>query len=92
MDPEPEFSLPIVDEMKDMTVACNCCTQISPFTLRQYEAGPQPVNWQLRLIATETTHHGMPARAWRWDLFCPACAGEMSPRPPGSIRVRPDDT
>lgn len=89
--------LPVDEWMLDAPVACSACSSRAPFTLRQYQDAPECpdpeetrvlLGWQLRLIATEVLYRGEQARGWRWDLFCPGCAGEMSPRPPGSLRIR----
>ncbi|GIK83205.1 MAG: hypothetical protein BroJett024_43100 [Alphaproteobacteria bacterium] len=71
-----------------MTDGGSACGQVCPFTLGQYEENEATLGWQRRLLGTEVMHHAERGRAWRWDLFCPACAGEMSPRPPGSWRIR----
>lgn len=83
-----DFPLPIDDYIKELKVGCSGCGQIAPFILREFERGDTFPGWQLRLLATEVLMNDMPARSWRWDLFCPACAGEMSPRPANSLRIR----
>jgi hypothetical protein len=87
--------LPVEAWMLDQPVGCSGCSSRATFTLRQFQdAGadipPDPaiLGWQLRLIGTEVSYDGEQARAWRWDLFCPGCAGEASPQPQGSIRIR----
>lgn len=85
---ELSITLPILDFAKDSRVGCSACGQTAPFTLRRFESGPTVVGWQLRLIGTEVMIEEGMARSWRWDLFCPACAGEKSPRPPDSVRLR----
>jgi hypothetical protein len=80
--------LPIEDFLKDLPVGCSACGQPAPFTLGDFERGQVMTGWQLRLIAAEVVFDGEPGRSWRWDLFCPACAGELNPRPPDSLRIR----
>lgn len=88
--------LPIEEWAKQVTVGCSACGGVAPFTLQEFEDAPAHPElaaaqngWQLRLLATNVVHdNGAPGRGWRWDLFCPACAGEMSPQPPNSIRLR----
>lgn len=76
------LKIPAEDWLKGERVGCSGCGQVAPFTLGEFERGPVEVDWQLRLIGTEIRDiEGRPARAWRWDLFCPGCAGDANPRP-----------
>ena len=84
------IEVPIAEWMMDQAIGCSGCGEVAPFSLRDFEAGPVELGWQLRLLGTEAIElgHG-PTRAWRWDLFCPACASESSPRPQAPhIRVK----
>lgn len=75
------IEVPITDWLMDQAIGCGC-GEVAPFTLRDFEAGTVELGWQLRLLGTETIDPGHgPARARRWDLYCPACACECSPRP-----------
>lgn len=88
-----EIEVPIAEWMMDQTIGCSGCGEVAPFSLREFEAGPVEPGWQLRLLGTETVETGPgPARAWRWDLYCPDCANESSPRPraPHLRLKRPD--
>jgi|GEM_PF-6064570 hypothetical protein len=86
-DDELLVDLPVRAYIKQLPVGCSGCATKAPFTLREFEAGPTMPGWQLRLVATEIGPAASPRRVWRWDLFCPACAGELGPRPDGSVRI-----
>lgn len=84
---ELRVELPVRSYIKDLTVGCSGCAAKAPFTLREFERRPTTPGWQLRLLATEIGPTRNPRRVWRWDLFCPACAGELGPRPEGTVRI-----
>jgi len=89
-----EIEVPIAEWLMDQTVGCSGCGKVAPFNLREFESGPVELGWQIRLLGTETVQprEGRPARAWRWDLYCPDCASGSSPRPrvPHLRLKRPD--
>lgn len=75
--------IPLEDALKDLRVGCSNCSRPAPLTPRQIEEQGLPFGWQLRLIHTRVAG----GDAITWDLYCHACAGEASPRPPSSIRL-----
>lgn len=85
------MKLPIDDFLKGMPVACHSCQTICPLTLAEIEEFGLPRGWQLRLLFTGVVVEGEPAQAERWDVFCPEHRGQVSPRPPGSMRISAEE-